>query len=165
MWCYYPRMDANTLPKILLLLAEERNSANSELMSLLGSGDRRREEQVRNLVGEIESLERELNRVNDMPYRPNHDDGVPVTAAPLCNTFRHTAWRNECTANMSDLADGEYDWSHLAYTIYPDRIRTKVRKDWCLALTHGLEELCENKPKEKKPRKKKDAAPEETLFD
>ena len=164
-WCYYPRMDANTLPKILLLLAEERNSANSELMSLLGSGDRRREEQVRNLVGEIEALERELNRVNDLPYKPNHDDGVPVTAAPLCNTFRHTAWRNECNANMSDLADGEYDWSHLAYTIYPDRIRTKVRKDWCLALTHGLEELCENKPKEKKPRKKKDATPEETLFD
>lgn len=164
-WCYYPRMDANTLPKILLLLAEERNSANSELMSLLGSGDRRREEQVRNLVGEIEALERELNRVNDLPYKPNHDDGVPVTAAPLCNTFRHTAWRNECAANMSNLADGEYDWSHLAYTIYPDRIRTKVRKDWCLALTHGLEELCENKPKEKKPRKKKDAAPEEKLFD
>lgn len=164
-WCYYPRMNANTLPKILLLLAEERNSANSELMSLLGSGDRRREEQVRNLVGEIEALERELNRVNDLPYKPNHDDGVPVTAAPLCNTFRHTAWRNECTTNMSDLADGEYDWSHLAYTIYPDRIRTKVRKDWCLALTHGLEELCENKPKEKKPRKKKDATPEETLFD
>ena len=50
---------------------------------------------------------------------------------------------------------GEYDWSHLAMSMFPARVTQKAKKDWCLALTHGLEHLCENKPKEKKTRKKK----------
>jgi hypothetical protein len=67
----------------------------------------------------------------------------------------HRGWKQECTENWEDLQKGEYDWSHLAMSMFPARVTQKAKKDWCLALTHGLEHLCENKPKEKKTRKKK----------
>lgn len=86
---------------------------------------------------------------------PNHDDGVPVTAAPLLHLAASRPWRVECEKNMELLEKGDYDWSHLAMSMYPARVTQKAKKDWCMALTHGLEHICENKPKEKKARKKK----------
>ena len=101
-----------------------------------------------------EGLIAELRSINTT-YKPNHDDGVPVTAAPLAALFRHRLWQNECKENLQALKDGEYDWSHLAYTMFPSRIRDMARQDWCMALTHGLEELCENRPTERRTRRAK----------
>ena len=67
----------------------------------------------------------------------------------------HRQWRQECEDNMKKLTDGDYDWSHLAMSLFPARITQKAKKDWCMALTHGLEHLCENKPKEKRKKEKK----------
>lgn len=155
MWVYYPKLSNQTLPHLLLLLSKERTAAQSDLTAAQLANDKKREAALLSLLGDIQTLEAELQRVNDLPYKPNHDDGVPVTAAPLLNTFRHNGWNKECQSNWDELQKGEYDWSHLAYALYPARIRHKAKKDWCMALTHGLEELCENKPKEKKTRKKR----------
>ena len=155
MWVYYPVLSNQTLPHILLLLSKERTAAQSDLTAARLSNDKKREASLVNMLADIQALETELQRVNDLGYKPTHDDGIPVTAAPLLNVFRHNAWKKECQANWEKLQEGDYDWSHLAYALYPARIRDKVKKDWCLALTHGLEELCENKPKEKKTRKKR----------
>lgn len=155
MWVYYPKLSNQTLPHLLLLLSKERTAAQSDLTAAQLANDKKREAALLSLLGDIQTLEAELQRVNDLPYKPNHDDGVPVTAAPLLNTFRHNGWNKECQSNWDELQKGEYDWSHLAYALYPARIRDKAKKDWCMALTHGLEELCENKPKEKKTRKKR----------
>lgn len=166
MWVYYPKLSNQTLPHLLLLLSKERTAAQSDLTAAQLANDKKREAALLNLLGDIQTLETELQRVNDLPYKPNHDDGVPVTAAPLLNTFRHNAWKKECQSNWDDLQKGEYDWSHLAYALYPARIREKAKKDWCMALTHGLEELCENKPKEKKARKKRSGdEPVQTMLD
>ena len=51
------------------------------------------------------------------------------------------------------LEKGEYDWAHLAYSIWPDRVRKKCKKDLSMAIAHGLEDICEVKPKEKKEKK------------
>lgn len=155
MWVYYPKLSNQTLPHLLLLLSKERTAAQSDLTGAQLANDKKREAALLYLLGDIQTLEAELQRVNDLPYKPNHDDGVPVTAAPLLNTFRHNGWKKECQSNWNELQKGECDWSHLAYALYPARIRDKAKKDWCMALTHGLEELCENKPKEKKTRKKR----------
>lgn len=166
MWVYYPKLSNQTLPHLLLLLSKERTAAQSDLTAAQLANDKKREAALLNLLGDIQTLEAELQRVNDLPYRPNHDDGVPVTAAPLLNTFRHNGWKKECQSNWDELQKGEYDWSHLAYALYPARIREKAKKDWCMALTHGLEELCENKPKEKKTRKKRSGdEPVQTMLD
>ncbi|TVQ96451.1 MAG: hypothetical protein EA399_15900 [Desulfovibrionales bacterium] len=35
------------------------------------------------------------------------------------------------------------DWAHLAYRIWPDRVREVCKTDRSIAIAHGLEELCE----------------------
>lgn len=165
-WVYYPRLSDQTLPHILLMLSKERTACQSDLTHAQLANDKKQEAKLMNMMSEISFLETELQRVHELSYKPNHDDGVPVTAAPLANVFRHNDWKKECQDNWKKLSEGEYDWSHLAYSLYPARIREKVKKDWCLALTHSLEELCENKPKEKKTQKKKtDAIETEMTFD
>ncbi|HYA42751.1 MAG TPA: hypothetical protein VEF34_15715 [Syntrophobacteraceae bacterium] len=50
---------------------------------------------------------------------------------------------------------GEYDWAHLAYSIWPDRVRKKCRRDKSIAIAHDLEDLYEEKKKEQKRPKTK----------
>jgi hypothetical protein len=57
------------------------------------------------------------------------------------------------------LEKGEYDWAHLAYSIWPERVIKKCKKDYSMAIAHGFENICENKPKEKMAKVKK--APKE----
>jgi hypothetical protein len=161
-WVYYPQLDDRTLPNIIHKLNEEIISLKAELQT---TGDKNQTNDLSNKILDLQSMSEELERIVDLPYKPNQDDGVPVTAAPLRHLFKNKKWVTECEENWKKLEEGEYDWSHLAYTLYPARIRQKAKKDWCMALTHGLEELCENKPKEKKPRPKKEVQQQHTLFD
>ena len=151
-WVYYPKLSQNTLPKIVLMLGVEIEEIRSKLTSAQLKHDKVEENRLRITLTDLEGMVTSLHDVIDLPYKPNHDDGVPVTAAPLAGFFAHTQWRNECNRNLECLNKGIYDWSHLAFSMFPLRIREKAKKDWCMALTHGLEELCEKKPKEKKSR-------------
>lgn len=164
-WVYYPRLSQNTLPQIVLLLGKEIEATKSELTAAQLNQDKVEENRLRVLLADLEGMITDLNAIIDLPYRPNHDDGIPVTAAPLAKFFQHTGWRNECLDNLEKLNSGEYDWSHLAYSMFPVRIREKAKKDWCLALTHGLEDICLNKPKAKKAKKSQDEDDSAKLFD
>jgi hypothetical protein len=63
---------------------------------------------------------------------------------------------NETEESWKKLEKGEYDWAHLAYTLWPDRVREVCKHDRSIAIAHGLEELCEVEvPAAKKRRKKK----------
>lgn len=164
-WIYYPRLSRNTLPQLVNGLRAEAEALRSRLNASLVAHDKSAEADIRAEQEQVEGMQDELSRIIGEGYVPCHDDGVPVTAAPLLHLVPHRAWRQECAENMDALAKGEYDWSHLAMSLYPARVTQKAKKDWCLALTHGLEHLCENKPKEKKTRKPKGAATEEaSLF-
>lgn len=165
-WIYYPRLGKDTLPKLQLQLRAEQEHLRSRLNDALTAKDKVAESDVRARQEQVEGMQDELARICAAGYVPCHDDGVPVTSAPLMNLAAHRGWRDECKKNMKALEDGDYDWSHLAMSLYPARVTQKAKKDWCLALTHGLEHLCINKPKEKKPRGRKKAEPEQaTLFD
>lgn len=164
-WVYYPKLTKNTLPQLVNSLRTEAEALRSRLNAALTARDKSMEATVRAEQEQVEGMQDELSRIIGTGYEPCHDDGVPVTSAPLLQLIPHRAWRQECEKNMEALAKGEYDWSHLAMSLYPARVTQKAKKDWCLALTHGLEHLCENKPKEKKARKKKGTATEEaSLF-
>jgi hypothetical protein len=166
LWVYYPKLTQNTLPQIVLLLGRDIETAKSELVSAQINQDKITENRLRLLLSDLDDMVSDLNAIISLPYRPNHCDGVPVTAAPLAKFFHHPGWRNECLENLEKLNKGEYDWSHLAFSMFPLRIRELAKKDWCMALTHGLEELCLNRPKQKKKRKVESVS-EETpnLFD
>ena len=152
-WIYYPKLNQNTLPSLILKLESEATIIRNNLTKAQAANDKAEANHWLLLQQENEGLTEELRRINTN-YKPNHDDGVPVTAAPLVALFRHRQWQNECSDNLKELQQGEYDWSHLAYAMFPSRIREKARRDWCMALTHGLEELCENRPRERTTRRR-----------
>lgn len=159
-WVYYPKLNQNTLHSLILKLRDENERLHSQIAA---TTDKTQQTLLRGRQQQVEGMMDELNNIINAGYKPNHDDGVPVTSCPLVKLIAHRGWKQECTENWEDLQKGEYDWSHLAMSMFPARVTQKAKKDWCLALTHGLEHLCENKPKEKKTRKKKVDATEQML--
>lgn len=152
LWVYYHRLSSDTLytavnryvdPKIEAVArtvreAEDRltRSAGREATALRGEIER-----GRNFLRELRDLRDELLRVAALPYQPNLDDGVIINAAPLWKLFRLSKWSKDTKAIWQKLECGDYDWAHLAYTLWPDRVREKCGSDKALAIAHGLEAL------------------------
>jgi len=154
-WVYYPKLNENSLFKIVNELVEPKlEDVKKQVAALeMSSASKALHEQMA-LRDELVDFKEELLHVAQLPYKPNQDDGVLITAAPLHNLFRHNKWRKSTEACWKKLEKGEYDWAHLAYIIWPDRVANKCKKDLSMAIAHGLESICEIKPKEKKSRKK-----------
>lgn len=155
-WLYYPKMNDQTLFKVVndFILPKQREIVE-QIKKLENNPDldnRGKKELLdnQNLLHELKDMEKELLEVAAMPYKPNHDDGVLITAAPLYKFFRHSKWKKSTEECWKSLQKGDYDWAHLAYSIWPERVAQKCKKDLSMAIAHGLEEICELKPKEKK---------------
>jgi hypothetical protein len=104
---------------------------------------------------ELQEFRDELLRLAKLPWRPNLNDGVQITAAPLWKLFRLPKWQKTLKETWEKLERGDYDWAHLAYTLWPDRVREKCKTDKSLAIAHGLEELyVEPTPSAKKKRRR-----------
>jgi hypothetical protein len=103
---------------------------------------------------ELRDFRDEILRVTRLPYKPNLNDGVLITASPIHNLFNLPKWKKALEECWKKLEDGDYDWAHLAYTIWPDRVKEVCKKDRSIAIAHGLEDLCEIKAPEKKAKKK-----------
>jgi hypothetical protein len=109
----------------------------------------------RTFLGELQDMKQGLLRVAALPYKPDLNDGVIINVAPLYTLFQHRTWAKDCADCWEKLAKGHYDWSHMAYTIWPARVREQCTKDRSLAIAHGLEDLCKVPlPGEKKTRKR-----------
>lgn len=110
------------------------------------------------LQGELEDFKQEL--LAWAPHwKPNLNDGVLITACPLWKLFRLPKWRKDLEACWKELEAGEYDWAHLACSLWPDRVREKCKKDRSIAIAHGLEEICEVEPPETKGSRRGRKAP------
>jgi hypothetical protein len=158
LWLYYPRLTPDTLftavnrylePKVT---GVQRRLGELEEKVQRASGreaTRLREEieEARTLLSELTGLRDELLRVAALPYRPNLNDGVIINAAPLHRLFRLPRWAKDTRATWEKLKRGEYDWAHLAYTIWPERVREKCRTDRSLAIAHWLEDLYVDPPR------------------
>jgi hypothetical protein len=78
-----------------------------------------------------------------LPYKPDLNDGVLITASPLWKLFRLPKWRKDLEVCWKELEAAEYDWAHLAYAIWPDRVREVCKRDRSIAIAHDLEDLYE----------------------
>ena len=162
LWLYYHRLTGQTLytcvndflePKTKQV-AEE--SAGLRSKSSRSSAEERELERLSNLEAELKNFRDELLRIAKF-WKPNQNDGVQITAAPLWRLFRHKPWQKKLKDTWERLEAGDYDWAHLAYSIWPDRVREKCRTDKSLAIAHGLEDLYEEPkaaPKKKRGRRK-----------
>ena len=148
-WLYYPRLTDQTL---YACVTEHLNRKLKEVEAdaRLLRGAEMADGGLRTRLAELEELRRELGamcdellRVAALPYRPDQNDGVLITAAPLRKLFRHKPWQRELEKCWKALELGEYDWARLARSIWPDRVREKCRNDKSIAIAHELEDLYE----------------------
>ena len=175
LWIYYHRLTDQTLfqcvndfvkPKL-----EEVNRdierLRGELQRADGGSSKQREklEELEDFIIELKEFHDELLRVAGLPYKPNLNDGVIITASPLWKLFRLPKWQKELKACWAALEGEEYEWAHLAYTIWPDRVKQVCKTDRSIAIAHGLEELCDVKAPEKKAKRGKKKAEAELEMD
>ena len=153
-WIYYHRLTEDTLYRIVsdyvgpkVSQVEDRLAQReAEQSSAEGRSAARLSKELSDLsavLQELKDLRDELLRVAQLPYRPNLNDGVQITAAPLWRLFRLPRWRSELERTWKALERGKYDWAHLAYAIWPERVRETCRHDRSIAIAHNLEELYE----------------------
>lgn len=162
LWLYYPDLTDQTLFTAVNDFIEPKlKQVDNELSNLRSAGNKRsgddekRLEELSEFRDELADLRDTLLRIAP-GYKPNHDDGVQITAAPLWPLFRHKPWQKVLKETWEKLEQGDYDWSHLAMAYWPERVREKCVTDKSLAIAHDLEHLyVEPEPAPKKTRGRK----------
>lgn len=146
LWIYYPRLTNQTLYTAINDFVEPKlNQIAQEASTLRAKVKRSREEDktletIQELHLELTSMRDEL--LNIAPtYRPVHDDGVQITAAPFWPLFYHRPWQKVSKDTWAKLEKGDYDWAHLAMAYWPERVRERCKTDKSLAIAHDLEHL------------------------
>ncbi|MEI8370739.1 MAG: SAM-dependent methyltransferase [Planctomycetia bacterium] len=156
LWIYYHRLNDQTLHKCLADFLDPKIQDVERELGKLTAKDSGRAADLRDFLNELKDLKDEIERVIKLPWKPNLNDGVLITASPLWKLFRLSKWQKDLKACWEELEKGDYDWAHLAYTIWPERVEKVCERDRSIAIAHGLEHLCKiEPPKPKKPRGKK----------
>jgi len=163
LWVYYPSLSSQTLYTAINDFVEPKlKQVSADVTALRNKGSARTRDDEKQFET-LQAFELELIELRDTllklapTYKPNHDDGVQISAAPLWSLFRHKPWQKVLKDTWAKLEKGEYDWAHLAMNYWPERVREKCKADKSLAITHGLENLYiepEAVPKKARGRKK-----------
>jgi hypothetical protein len=161
LWLYYPSLSSQTLYTAINDFVEPKlKQVSGDVAALRNKGAGRSREDEKQFET-LQAFELELIELRDslltiaQGYQPNHDDGVQITAAPLWPLFRHKPWQKILKDTWAKLEKGDYDWSHLAMSYWPARVREKCKTDKSLAIAHDLEALyVEPEAKPKKTRAK-----------
>ncbi len=163
LWVYYPSLTSQTLYTAINDFVEPKlKQVGADVSALRNKGIARTRDDERQFEA-LQALELELIELRDTllklapTYKPDHDDGVQISAAPLWPLFRHKPWQKVLKDTWAKLEGGDYDWAHLAMNYWPDRVREKCKTDKSLAFAHGLEHLYvepEAQPKKARGRKK-----------
>jgi hypothetical protein len=105
-------------------------------------------DRLEQFVSELQDFAEKLHRAADLQLDFDLNDGVILNMAPLWELI---PW-NEPKKYWEELQKGKYDWSHIAYQLWPERVKEKCKTDRSLAIAHGLEDLWEefNKSSRKK---------------
>ena len=162
LWLYFPGLTDQALFTAVNDFIEPKLKQVGQDVAALRTKDSARSRDGEKNFESLQTLEIELVELRDtllaiaQTYRPNHNDGVQITAAPLWQLFRHKPWQKVLKDTWAKLEKGDYDWAHLAIAYWPDRVREKCKIDKSLAIAHDLEYLyVEPEPKPTKARGRK----------
>jgi hypothetical protein len=166
LWLYYDRFDDEVLYRAVneyvnpTTVKAEQQLRHVEALLPTSTGReatvlRSEFDGAKTLLRELQDLRAELLRISALPYRPNLNDGVVIIAAPLWKLFRLPKWRKDLEGCWKELESGGYNWTHLAYSIWPEVVRETCRTDRSIAIAQGLEALCEVTGVESTPRKRR----------
>lgn len=163
LWLYYPSLSSQTLYTAINDFVEPKLKQLGADLAVLRSMGATRSRDDEHQFEALQAFELELIELRDTllklapTYKPNHDDGVQISAAPLWPLFRHKPWQKVLKDSRAKLEKGDYDWAHLAMSYWPERVREKCKTDKSLAIAHSLELLYiepEGAPKKTRGRKK-----------
>ncbi|MEF8730299.1 MAG: Eco57I restriction-modification methylase domain-containing protein [Accumulibacter sp.] len=147
LWVYYPNLTSQTLYTAINDFVEPKlKQVGGDVTALRNKGSARTRDDEKQFEA-LQACELELIELRDTllklapTYKPSHDDGVQISAAPLWPLFRHKPWQKVLKDTWAKLEKGDYDWAHLAMNYWPARVREKCRTDKSLAIAHGLEDL------------------------
>lgn len=157
LWIYYHQLSDQTLFSCVTQFVKPKiESVDADLARLRAEqAPRAQIDAAAEFLTELTEFRDELLHIAALPWKPNLNDGVIITASPLWKLFRLPKWQKDLKACWEKLEKGEYDWAHLAYTIWPDRVRKKCETDRSLAIAHGLENLCKVEPPKPKGKRAK----------
>ena len=145
LWLYYHRLTDQTLYICINDFVEPKLKRVMETSNELRRKEKRNSQEEKELE-RLEDLEAELKDFRDEILRvarfwkPNLNDGVQITAAPLWKLFSLTRWQSRLKDTWERLERSEYDWAHLAYSIWRERVLRVAQKDRSIAIAHDLED-------------------------
>ena len=162
LWVYYPSLSSQALYTANNDFIEPKiQQVGADVTALRNKGVARTRDDEKQFEA-LQAFELELIELHDTllkiasTYKPNHDDGVQISASPLWPLFRHKPWQKVLKDTWAKLEKGDYDWAHLAMNYWPERVREKCKTDKSLAIAHGLDHLfVESVAQLKKTGKKK----------
>ena len=146
LWVYYHRLNEQTLYACVNDFVQPKlEKTEQALNALRGKSSRSTQEEkelekLSDLASELRDFRDELLRLAKF-WKPNLNDGVQVTAAPLWKLFQHKAWQKKLKETWEKLEKGDYDWAHLACSIWPERVLEKCHQDRSLAIAHAVEDV------------------------
>jgi hypothetical protein len=162
LWLYYPNLTSQTLYTAINDFVEPKlRQVGADVTALRNKGTARTRDDEKQFEA-LQAFELELIELRDTllriapTYKPNHDDGVQICAAPLWPLFRHKPWQKVLKETWAKLEKGDYDWAYLAMNYWPERVCEKCKTDKSLAIAHDLEHLYIERvvpPKKKRTRK------------
>ena len=145
-WLYYHRFTQDTLYRVLGDFVEIRiQEAEREQFELESEGGLSGDaagllQEAQTLLQDLRLFKSELELVAPL-WNPNLNDGVIINHAILWRITPYTPWQKKCKECWDKLVKGDYDWAHLAFHLWPERVIRKCTTDRSLAIAHGLEEL------------------------
>lgn len=127
-WIYAPRLSREMLFAIVRHTEERQRLAERQINHLqreaeTGAGGRRASEVARELeteqelAVELETFRAEAERIANLGWEPDLDDGMVLNAAPLADLF--PAWK-EAAKYREELRAGKYEWATVAQ--YADQL-------------------------------------------
>lgn len=144
-WLYYHRFTSDTLYRVLRDFVEPRiQEAEREQFELESQGGLSGDaagllQEAQALLQDLRLFKSELELVAPL-WNPNLNDGVIINHAILWRITPYTPWQKKCKECWDKLVNGDYDWAHLAFHLWPERVIGKCTSDRSLAIAHGLEE-------------------------
>lgn len=146
LWLYYHRLNDQILYTCVNDFVDPKLKGIGDELSMLSrkssrsSADERALAQLADLEQELKEFRAELLRLAPI-WKPNLNDGVQITAAPLWRLFQHRAWSQRLQETWQKLEAGEYDWAHLAMSLWPARVVPQCVTDRSFAIAHDVEDL------------------------